>query len=61
MPRPDHPHEVRVQMAVDAALERTGADRDAFIAWLKAADPRLAAHVLIALADREEPGSPSDG
>ncbi len=49
---PDRPHEERVQMAMDAALERSGTERDEFIAWLKAADPMLAAAVLQRLAEQ---------
>ncbi len=54
MSKPDHPHEVRLQMALDAALQRSGEERDAFLEWLRAADPQLAAHVLLALHQAEK-------
>lgn len=50
---PDRPHEERVQMAMNAALERSGTERDEFIGWLKAADPMLAAAVLLRLSEQE--------
>ena len=40
-------------MALDAALERSGTERDEFIGWLKAADPMLAAAVLLRLAENQ--------
>ena len=42
-------------MAMEAALERSGPDRDEFIHWLSAADPKLAATVIVRLS--EEPDS----
>ena len=53
---PDRPFEERVQMALEAALERSGGpDREAFIRWLSAADPKLAATVMVRLAERNDP------
>jgi hypothetical protein len=40
-------------MAMNAALERSGTERDEFIGWLKAADPMLAAAVLLRLSEQE--------
>ena len=40
-------------MAMDAALERSGTERDEFIDWLKAADPKLAAAVLLRLTEEQ--------
>lgn len=40
-------------MAMAAALERSGIERDEFIGWLKAADPMLAAAVLLRLSDQQ--------
>lgn len=51
---PDRPLEERVQMAMDAALERSGIERDEFIGWLKAADPKIAAAVLLRLAEEQD-------
>ena len=52
---PDRPFEERVQMALEAALERSGGpDREAFIRWLSAADPKLAATVMVRLAERND-------
>jgi hypothetical protein len=43
-------------MAFEAALERSGGpDREAFIRWLSAADPKLAATVMVRLAERNDP------
>ena len=50
---PDRPHEERVQVAMDAALARSGTERDEFISWLKAADPMLAAAVLLRLSEQQ--------
>ena len=52
---PDRPFEERVQMALKVALERSGTERDEFIRWLSAADPKLAGTVIVRLA--EERGS----
>ena len=42
-------------MALEAALERSGGpDREAFIRWLSAADPKLAATVIVRLAERKD-------
>ena len=38
-------------MAMEAALERSGSDRDDFIRWLSAADPKLAATVIMRLSE----------
>lgn len=54
----DRPYEERLQMALEAAQERTGPERDAFVAWLKAADPRLAADVLVRLSAQNATESP---
>jgi hypothetical protein len=42
-------------MAMAAALERSGTERDEFIGWLKAADPMLAAAVLLRLSEQQNP------
>jgi hypothetical protein len=52
MPKPEHPHEVRLRMAIERALELPGEEREKFLRWLRTADPALAAHVLVALTDR---------
>ena len=53
---PDRPFEERVQMVLEAALERAaGPDREAFIRWLSAADTKLAATVIVRLAERKDP------
>jgi ABC-type branched-subunit amino acid transport system substrate-binding protein len=55
MKPPDRPFEERVQMVLEAALERAGGpDREAFIRWLSAADPKLAATVIVRLAERND-------
>ena len=54
---PDRPHEERVRMALDAALERSGAEREEFVGWLKAADPMLAAAVLLRLSEQQDPAT----
>jgi len=57
MPKPDHPLEVRVRMALDRALECPADEREKFLKWLRGADPEIAAHVLLALsgtADRAD-------
>ena len=51
MKPPDRPFEERVQMAMEAALERSGPDRDEFVRWLSAADPKLAATVILRLSE----------
>lgn len=56
----DRPYEERLRMALAAARERTGPERDAFLSWLKAADPRMAADVLIRLSARDDAGTPND-
>ncbi|MCL7926588.1 MAG: hypothetical protein M8860_10550 [marine benthic group bacterium] len=53
MAKPDHPHEVRLRMAMERALELPADERGEFLRWLRTADPELAAHVLVALADRD--------
>jgi hypothetical protein len=53
MAKPDHPHEVRLRMALERALELSEGEREKFLHWLRTADPELAAHVLVALADRD--------
>lgn len=53
MAKPDHPHEVRLRMAMKRALEMPLEERQKFLRWLRSADPELAAHVLVALADRD--------
>jgi hypothetical protein len=42
-------------MAMNAALERSGTERDEFIGWLKAADPMLAVAVLLRLSEQQNP------
>ena len=54
---PDRPHEERVHVAMDAALVRSGTERDEFINWLKAADPMLAAAVLLRLSEQQDPAT----
>jgi hypothetical protein len=62
MPKPDHPHEVRLRMAIERALELPDDERGEFLRWLRTADPELAAHILMALADRvPEPSGESEG
>jgi len=51
---PDRPYEERVQMAMEAALERSGPDRDEFVRWLSAADPKLAATVILRLSEQQD-------
>ena len=41
-------------MAMEAALERSGPDRDEFIRWLSAADPKLAAGVILRLSEQQD-------
>jgi hypothetical protein len=53
---PDRPFEERVRMALVAALERSGAERDEFIRWLSAADPKLAANVIVRLSEDQDSG-----
>ena len=53
MAKPDHPHEVRVRMALERALDLPAAERAEFLRWLRTADPELAAHVLVSLAHRD--------
>jgi hypothetical protein len=57
MAKPDHPHEVRLRMAIERALELPNEERETFLRWLKTADPALAAHVLVALAGKESEDS----
>ncbi len=47
-------------MALEAARERSGPERDAFLAWLKAADPKMAAGVLLRLSVHKDPGARND-
>jgi hypothetical protein len=54
MPKPDHPLEVKVRMALDRALECPADERENFLKWLRGADPEIAAHVLVALSDAED-------
>jgi hypothetical protein len=42
-------------MALDAALQRSGVERDEFIGWLKAADPMRAATVPLRLSEQRDP------
>jgi len=51
---PDRPFEERIRMAMEAALERSGPDRDEFIRWLSAADPKLAAGVILRLSEQQD-------
>jgi hypothetical protein len=44
-------------MAMDASLARSGPERDEFIGWLKAADPMLAAAVLLRLSEQQDPAT----
>lgn len=44
-------------MAMEAALERSGPDRDEFIRWLSAADPKLAATVIVRLSEELDSGT----
>jgi hypothetical protein len=65
MPKPDHPMEVRVRMALDRALECSAEEREQFLKWLRSADPEIAARVLLALSAPEGrsdggPGDPVD-
>ena len=53
MPKPDHPLEVKVRMALERALECPADERDKFLKWLRGADPEIAAHVLVALSTGE--------
>ena len=55
MPKPDHPHEERLRMVLERALECSDDERDSFLKWLRTADPQLAAHVLVALSERAGP------
>jgi hypothetical protein len=57
MKPPDRPFEERVQMAMEAALERSGPDRDEFVRWLSAADPKLAATVILRLSELQDSGT----
>lgn len=52
MAKPDPPHEVRLRLAMERALELPGEEREEFLRWLRTADPALAAHVLVALRAR---------
>jgi hypothetical protein len=54
LPKPDHPLEVKVRMALDRALECPADERENFLKWLRGADPEIAAHVLVALSDAED-------
>ncbi len=54
---PDRPFEERIRMAMEAALERSGPDRDEFIRWLSAADPKLAATVIVRLSEELDSGT----
>ena len=54
---PDRPFEERVKMAMEAALERSGPDRDEFVRWLSAADPKLAATVILRLSEQQDSGT----
>lgn len=54
----DRPYEKRLQMALEAALERSGSDRDAFVNWLMAADPKMAADVIFRLSAQRDSGTP---
>jgi hypothetical protein len=62
MAKPDHPHEVRLRLAMERALELPPEERAEFLRWLRTADPELAAHVLVALAGRDpdESGESAD-
>ncbi len=53
-PKPNPPHEVRLRMAVEAALSREGDEREVFLAWLRTADPELAREVETRLAAGDE-------
>ena len=44
-------------MAMEAALERSGPDRDEFVRWLSAADPKLAATVILRLSEQQDSGT----
>ena len=48
-------------MALAAALERSGAERDEFIRWLSAADPKLAAYVIVRLSEDQNSGGCEEG
>jgi len=65
MPKPDHPLEVKVRMALERALECPADEREEFLKWLRGADPEIAAHVLLALSAGEggddPPGEPEAG
>ena len=54
---PDRPFKERVQMAMEAALERSGPDRDEFVRWLSAADPKLASTVILRLSEQQKSGT----
>ena len=54
----DRPYEERLQMALEAALERSGSDRDAFVNWLMTADPKMAADVILRLSAQRDSGTP---
>ncbi|MGW8283176.1 MAG: hypothetical protein ACWGON_07745 [Gemmatimonadota bacterium] len=56
----DRPYQERLQMALEAARDRSGAERDAFLRWLKAADPQMAADVLLRLTAPQDAGEPND-
>ena len=47
-------------MAMEAALERSGPDRDDFIRWLSAADPKLAATVMVLLSEKPDSGTQNE-
>ncbi len=53
MAKPDHPHEVRLRLAMERALELRPEERAEFLRWLRTADPELAAHVLAALGEHD--------
>lgn len=53
MAKPDHPHEVRLRLAMERALELPPEERAEFLRWLRTADPELAAHVLVALGEHD--------
>ena len=61
MPKPDHPLEVKVRMALERALECPAEEREKFMSWLRGADPEIAAHVLLALSAAERPGDDPPG
>ncbi|MGW8283917.1 MAG: hypothetical protein ACWGON_11510 [Gemmatimonadota bacterium] len=56
----DRPYQERLQMALEAARDRSAPERDVFLTWLKAADPQMAADVLLRLSAPEDPGASND-